>query len=154
MTTEAVIGNLFMIWSSVPIISVLFVLSRLVCPLLSVFCCFTGHWSTVNFVFYVLPEWRINILKAYSELHSWTFILMVKRSRELELVRSQRAQDSTGQFMFVDIDSSETSADRSDLVDVSKGAITSKIKHAIKLKTSPARLAQCTTIAAFISILF
>ena len=43
-----------------------------------------------------------------------------------------------------------------------KGAITSRIKHAIKLaiklKTSPARLAQllycCTTVAALISILF
>jgi len=32
--------------------------------------------------------------------------------------------------------------DGSKLLLVSKGAITSKIKHAIKLKTSPARLAQ------------
>jgi len=39
----------------------------------------------------------------------------------------------------------------------SYGAITSKIKHAIKRKTSPARLAQLLhkiTIAALISILF
>ena len=35
-----------------------------------------------------------------------------------------------------------------------KGAITSKIKHEIKLKTSPARLHNCcTTVAALISIL-
>jgi len=37
---------------------------------------------------------------------------------------------------------------------LSKGAITSKIKHAIKLKTSPARLAQLLQLAALISILF
>jgi len=35
-----------------------------------------------------------------------------------------------------------------------KEAMTSKIKHAIKLKTSPARLAHCTTVAALITILF
>jgi len=35
-----------------------------------------------------------------------------------------------------------------------KGAVTSKIKHAIKLKTSPGRLAQLITVAALISVLF
>jgi len=37
---------------------------------------------------------------------------------------------------------------------VGKGAITSKIKHAIKLKTNPARLAQLLQAAALISILY
>jgi len=35
-----------------------------------------------------------------------------------------------------------------------KGAIASKIKHAVKLKTSPATCKTCTTVAALISILF
>jgi len=49
-------------------------------------------------------------------------------------------------------------AQRAGFVRGTKGAITSKLKHAIKLKTSPARLTHlhtcCTTVAALISILF
>ena len=102
--------------------------------------------------------WRLVSCKRGVLMSEWVMMLSWLSSADRPSVELERFHGSTTRSWLISTARRHAAiALTAQWTYMHKGAITSKIKHAIKHTTNPARLAQlycCTTVAAYISILF